>query len=649
MDVIIPTRNRPDLTLEAVAAVRAQTYPHWHLWVVDDASTDETPDRVEAAVSGDQRVSVIRLPRRIGANPARQVALDRSDAPLVATCDSDDLWTPDKLARQVLAHQRAGAADAIGRVGPVICWHDARDLDGSRRGPVLRPRLSRRWHPFTQFNTSTPLFERELLVDSGGFTPTDPYRWHTTDHLDLFLRTTRHRSLVVVPEVLVHCRHHGGERNSDAERTLESAAEAEALLTALAPGLMGRPSTLAWLNASVAGRYLEAGDQATAAAFLAAALRQAPPQTATAMVAHYAPWALRRLLVGARPKSATPTPTRSSYSTPVVESRQGPAMTVVVMAYQNQATVVQAVASVVDQIDGTDSVEVVLVTSGGDSSAALVRDTFPEVKVVESSARLMPGGARNAGVAASKGQILAFLAADCVAEPGWVSSRLAAHREGFPVVAGAMTSLGPHRPWTWASNLVLFRHRLTGRSAQTVAPSDPAAHGLSFDRSVLERLGPFDAGRRVGEDTEMALRVGAAGLPIWFDPAVRTAHRGPTDTRAMVVGHHRRGRQAVSAARAAGALDPISPGRAVAAAAVVTLTEVSSALSLGWRYSRHERLRLVAAAPWVVLAVIATVSGRYRERLSRRPVVSAPALPELAGQAQPAAQRCGASSGHDLG
>ena len=41
VDVIIPTRNRPRLTAEAIAGVQAQTYPDWHLWVVDDASDDD--------------------------------------------------------------------------------------------------------------------------------------------------------------------------------------------------------------------------------------------------------------------------------------------------------------------------------------------------------------------------------------------------------------------------------------------------------------------------------------------------------------------------------------------------------------------------------------------------------------------------------
>jgi glycosyltransferase involved in cell wall biosynthesis len=295
VDVIVPTRNRPRLTVEAVDAVRSQTFTDWHLWVVDDASDDDTVAHLARHLDGDRRVTILRRGRRGGANPTRQTAFEVSDAALVATCDSDDLWEPTKLARQVDAwdteHRRSG------RVGPVLSWHDAVDAAGVRRGDVLRPRRSRRWHPFTLFNTSTALVSRELLIEAGGFAARDPYPLRTTDHLDLFLRLTRGHPLVVVPEVLVHCRHHHGPRNSDGERTLDAAEEAEMVLRWFDAELAaGRPATRAWLHAAVAGRYLESGAPRRAAPFAATALRAGGPGTSTAILAHYGPWALRRQL-----------------------------------------------------------------------------------------------------------------------------------------------------------------------------------------------------------------------------------------------------------------------------------------------------------------------------------------------------------------
>jgi len=291
VDVIIPTRNRPSLTIEAVDSVRGQTFDDWHLWVVDDDSDDDTVARLEDHLAGDPRVTVVARTSRGGANPARQAAFECGTAPLVATCDSDDLWAPEKLARQVAAYDLH--ARRRRHVGPVLCWHRAVDLQGHQLGVVLRPRLRRWWHPFTQFNTSTPLIPRSLLESAGGFASTDPYRWNTTDHLDLFLRLTHNSSLLVVPDVLVWCRHHDGVRNSDRERTLEAADEAASLVDHFAADLSHRPAASAWLQAAVAGRYLEIGAHRQALIHGRQALRTADLVTSAAIAAHYGPWAAR--------------------------------------------------------------------------------------------------------------------------------------------------------------------------------------------------------------------------------------------------------------------------------------------------------------------------------------------------------------------
>lgn len=292
-----------------------------------------------------------------------------------------------------------------------------------------------------------------------------------------------------------------------------------------------------------------------------------------------------------------------------------PALSVVVMGYRNEATIVEAVRSVVTQ-QASEPFEVVVVTSGPDGAGDAVRATFPDLAVVASPDRLLPGAARNVGVATSRGPVVAFLAADCLAEPGWVQARLEAHRSGHPVVAGAMTAAPPLRPAALASHLALYCHRLPGRPAGPVAPGDPAAHGLSFQRSVLARLGPFDPHLRVGEDTDAARRLARLGVPIWFEPRVRTAHRGPATTPALLADQLRRGRLAV---RASPAPRPRHRARLTAGLPVVTTLAVAATVGAAWRHGRGERVRLVVTLPWVVAAVVAAQIGRYRERCERSP------------------------------
>jgi len=290
--VIIPTHNRPALTAAAIASVQAQTYDAWHLYVVDDASDDDTAAHVQRIADADPRITVIRRTIRGGGNPARQTALEASSAPLVALCDSDDLWNPAKLERQV---ERLDAAARDGHdIAIVLCWHDTVDADGSRRGDVVGTRTGRRWHPFTAYNTSTPLIRRRLLEEVGGFAASPRYPLTTTDHVELFLRLTRAHATVTVPEVLAYCRQHHGVRNSDVQCSPAAAREAEALL--LDADVDDRPDTRAWLHAWVAGRYITVGDNRRAKPFMTTALRAGGPATGARIVAHYGPWAVRELV-----------------------------------------------------------------------------------------------------------------------------------------------------------------------------------------------------------------------------------------------------------------------------------------------------------------------------------------------------------------
>ena len=305
--VIVPTRNRPQLTVEAIRSVQAQTFGDWHLYVVDDASQDTTAEAVQAHVGHDPRVTLIRRFERGGANAARQSAFEMTSSPLIALCDSDDLWEPTKLSRQVNLWDELIAAGKD--PGWVTCWHDAVGADGLRRGAVLRPRRNLRWHPFTLFNTSTPLISRTLLESTGGFAPepSAALTHSTTDHLELFLRLTADHPATMVEEVLVHCRHHGGPRNSDDEHTRSAAQEAERLLAEVGAEL--RPGVRAWLAASVAARYLEVGDRATATTYGRQAWATDGLATRAHLAAYYGPWAAREAL---RSRRAGPSSTESS-------------------------------------------------------------------------------------------------------------------------------------------------------------------------------------------------------------------------------------------------------------------------------------------------------------------------------------------------
>ena len=106
VSVIIPTYNRAWIVRDAIDSVLGQTYADFELIVVDDGSTDRTPQILDAY--GD-RLRVIRQANQ-GVSAARNRGIGESSGPLIALLDSDDIWLPKKLAVQVDFFKRNPAA-----------------------------------------------------------------------------------------------------------------------------------------------------------------------------------------------------------------------------------------------------------------------------------------------------------------------------------------------------------------------------------------------------------------------------------------------------------------------------------------------------------------------------------------------------------
>jgi glycosyltransferase involved in cell wall biosynthesis len=93
-------RPDPDLLRAQIESIRAQTDSNWTCVISDDCSEPEHYERILEIVGGDQRFSVSRAPEWLGfyRNFERALTLAPADSRLIAPCDQDDVWDPDKLA-----------------------------------------------------------------------------------------------------------------------------------------------------------------------------------------------------------------------------------------------------------------------------------------------------------------------------------------------------------------------------------------------------------------------------------------------------------------------------------------------------------------------------------------------------------------------
>ena len=107
VSVVTPIWNAAATLAETVASVRAQDFEDWEMLLIDDASTDGSPALARALADADPRIQVLTLPENGGPAAARNAGIRAARGRYIAFVDADDLWRPQKLARQI-GFMRAG-------------------------------------------------------------------------------------------------------------------------------------------------------------------------------------------------------------------------------------------------------------------------------------------------------------------------------------------------------------------------------------------------------------------------------------------------------------------------------------------------------------------------------------------------------------
>jgi glycosyltransferase involved in cell wall biosynthesis len=205
--VVIPTHDRKDLLLRTLHSVLAQQGVELEVLVVDDGSTDGTERLIRSL--GDERVGVIRHEAPRGVARARNAGVEVARGSWIALLDDDDLWAPDKLARQLIVARQAGSAWVYGGAVEI---DDAGRLLGGERPPQperLVRQLSRR--NLMPAGSSNVIVKTDTFHSTGGF---DEQLRHLADW-DLWLRLTRSGPPACVSAPLVAYRLHPSQATLD--------------------------------------------------------------------------------------------------------------------------------------------------------------------------------------------------------------------------------------------------------------------------------------------------------------------------------------------------------------------------------------------------------------------------------------------------
>jgi len=199
----LPAYNEERWITECLDSVLNQSYDDVEVVVVDDGSTDATPEIVKS--HGDDRIQYYRQENK-GSAAARNTALSHATGEYIAIIDADDVWFKQKLERQLSFMNRIGAPfsftnmEIIGEDGSTIgVRHESPPPQYSNREEFLKNLFMKNFicHPTVMFHAKT-VTDREFDVD---FTITN-------DH-DLYLRIASEYEVGYLDEILTRKRYHG--------------------------------------------------------------------------------------------------------------------------------------------------------------------------------------------------------------------------------------------------------------------------------------------------------------------------------------------------------------------------------------------------------------------------------------------------------
>lgn len=141
--IVLPTYNRARFLPRSIGSVEAQSCTDWELLVMDDASTDDTPELMQGYA--DPRIRYIRHEQNMERSANRNAGIERAKGRFICLLDSDDAWRPEHLAVMKQAIEANSHKDALYFTGYVWHFPDGRNqevnlpaVEGSRVEYVIR-------------------------------------------------------------------------------------------------------------------------------------------------------------------------------------------------------------------------------------------------------------------------------------------------------------------------------------------------------------------------------------------------------------------------------------------------------------------------------------------------------------------------------
>jgi glycosyltransferase involved in cell wall biosynthesis len=201
-------------------------------------------------------------------------------------------------------------------------------------------------------------------------------------------------------------------------------------------------------------------------------------------------------------------------------------ISVIIPSFNSETTIKKCLQSILEQtFEG--GFEIILVDSSVDKTPIIVKEQFPHITYIHLDKKTDPGTARNIGIGKSKGDLIAFIDSDCVADCNWLANIASAHKGSYRIVGGVVCN-GNEKfsDVAWAGYLAEFREFLPEMPSREVEHIPTC--NLSYKKSIFNDYGLFQGKYYPQEDLVFNYTLRKKSEKILCEPSIRIFHNHRT-------------------------------------------------------------------------------------------------------------------------
>ena len=196
---------------EAICSILSQTFQNFEIVLVDDGSTDDTPDVIRRYAARDRRIVVISKTNS-GLADSLNAGIAQAKGHWIARLDADDQCLPTRLEMQIRFLHNNPALVLLG--SGFVEIDGTGGLVGNRRYPGQHRRLVRNLQRMMRFFPhSSAIFKREIALSAGSYNPL----FRKAQDWDLWLRLSESGAIACLPDPLVKIRKHHAQISASAD------------------------------------------------------------------------------------------------------------------------------------------------------------------------------------------------------------------------------------------------------------------------------------------------------------------------------------------------------------------------------------------------------------------------------------------------